>query len=792
MIRYEGGCGFFFVAARESEGEIKFTQIDAATGYSRDGRILLDSNDLLEGRWKFNGMWVAHPGAEFAYLLTKKICKRNFPTYQKERLAELRETLGNTASSIAEGVLGRESASDVVDNIAESDWPAIESRLDLLHQGLVRQASYRHRWNSAHYWRAEIERAVWRWRNPTGLMLAILGPDGSGKSTLIDSLESMAWPLFWWKAARFHFRPDLLGTTADRQPVLQPHLEPPRNSISSVLKLGYYMADFCAGYLKTIRPGLIRSRLMIFDRYYHDILVDQRRYRYSGPMWLARLVASLIPQPDLFLILDASDKTIEKRKRELPPAELRRQRIGYRQLAATLPNAILLDCSAPPRDVGRQAHRHIVDKMVTRYQQRRMTWFRDDPAETLRWLSLALSQEDDDYIIMTTAGAGERDCFLWFRLADGRSYLLPADSSSAARTGLDLYRPQRFKSRVAKAALGALLKVGAAPLFLSRVRAADYGSNVSARLGIFDHLRDLVGAQLRFAVSLGTPGPHHKPVIQLIKDDGSTFAFAKVGWNDETNALVRNEAEIYLRLSQLEFASFEHPKILYSGSWGLHFILVQSGPEPNISADAPSFVELYLRAVNEMSEGRTIRQRFRDSEFGKSFFEQIKTASLGNYGWLILEAVRAALASIGDRQLPFHPAHGDLAPWNACRTERSLFLFDWEYSRWSAPAGWDLFHFFIQTRSLLEHRAPMRIIQDFGKFAKSITSYLRSVDLDEQLLRPLFLLYIAERLAWCTRYRESNLDRLHLLSSIASLLSLECEHGSGAESFSRAVTEKVQ
>src|SRR5206468_5794022 len=83
VIRYQGGCGFFFVAVRDSEGQPEFLQIDAATRYSRDGRILLDSRELLESRWKFNDMWVVRPESEFAYLLIKKICKRQFPAHQK-------------------------------------------------------------------------------------------------------------------------------------------------------------------------------------------------------------------------------------------------------------------------------------------------------------------------------------------------------------------------------------------------------------------------------------------------------------------------------------------------------------------------------------------------------------------------------------------------------------------------------------------------------------------------------------------------------------------------------------
>jgi thymidylate kinase len=771
VIRYEGGCGFFFVAVRETQDDPEFTQIDAATAYSRDGRILLDSSELLEGRWKFNGMWVVRPEAEFAYLLTKKICKRTFPAHQRERLKELQEALDHQAFQIAEDLLGGDGASLVIDSIAASDWNAIESNLDSLHRKLLGRASRRHPWNSARYWTAELKRAVWRWRNPTGLMLAVMGPDGSGKSTLIERLKKKAGPLFWWKAALFHFRPDVLGTTEDRGPVLEPHLEPPRDFLSSALKLGYYAADFCAGYVKTIRPGLIRSRLMIFDRYYHDLLVDQRRYRYSAPLFLVRLVSHLIPHPDMFLILDASEATIHQRKQELSLEELRRQRIAYRQFAAGLPNAVLLDGSAPPSVVARQAHRHIIDAMKVRYRKRRKAWFRDDRAETLEWLSLALSLEDRSYLKLSDSTDPKRDSFFWFRLEDGRGYLLPADSRIAARAGLSLYRPQRFTSHAAKAAIEATLRVGAGSLVLTQVHALDQGSKSLPR-GLFNHLRELLSKQVRFAVSLGTPGPHRKPVIQLMEDSGIPFAFAKVGWNDATNGLICNEAETYRRLSQLRFKTFAHPELVHAGSWGSHSLTIQSGP-PMAIANSPTSIEPYTRAVTELAERRTVRMQLLESKFGKGLLERTEAGTRGNRGWLIKEGLQAALAAIGNQNIPFHLSHGDLAPWNACMVGGRLFLFDWEYSQWSAPAGWDLFHFFMQTSSLVAKRSAIEIVNDFAKFAQSIESYSRSVGLSAELIEPLFLLYIVDRLAWYDLDPAQDLDKLHLLSSIASLLALQ-------------------
>ena len=61
---------------------------------------------------------------------------------------------------------------------------------------------------------------------------------------------------------------------------------------------------------------------MLFDRYHGDLLVDPRRYRYGGPMSLARLIVRFMPQPDLVFFLDATPEILLARKQEVSHAAL--------------------------------------------------------------------------------------------------------------------------------------------------------------------------------------------------------------------------------------------------------------------------------------------------------------------------------------------------------------------------------------------------------------------------------------------------------------------------------------
>ena len=183
----------------------------------------------------------------------------------------------------------------------------------------------------------------WRSRR-RGLWIAFLGPDGSGKSTVIGEIEAALAPAFV-RTKTLHFRPRVGLPPGSTRPVVDPHAAPPRGPVASTLKLLYLLCDYGIGYWLGIRPMLSRSTLVLFDRYYHDLLVDPLRYRHGGPLWPARAVARMVPQPDLWVLLDAPPGVLQARKQEVPIDEVHRQRRAYRALAGTLPNSFVIDAA---------------------------------------------------------------------------------------------------------------------------------------------------------------------------------------------------------------------------------------------------------------------------------------------------------------------------------------------------------------------------------------------------------------------------------------------------------------
>lgn len=183
-----------------------------------------------------------------------------------------------------------------------------------------------------------------------GFWLAVLGPDGSGKSTVLERLERELAGDFE-AVRRHHFRPHTGRRGADHPPATDPHGRDPRGPAASAAKLAVWWADYWVGYLTAIRPALRRRHLVLFDRYFDDLLVDPRRYRFRSPMRLARQIVRWIPRPDLVVVLDAPVPTLRERKREVSEAETTRQRNAYIRLAVGTPEARVVDAGQPVDDV---------------------------------------------------------------------------------------------------------------------------------------------------------------------------------------------------------------------------------------------------------------------------------------------------------------------------------------------------------------------------------------------------------------------------------------------------------
>jgi thymidylate kinase len=135
----------------------------------------------------------------------------------------------------------------------------------------------------------------------------------------------------------------------------------------------FQLMDYWVGYAFVVRPLMARSGLVLFDRYFDDLLVDRTRYRCGAPLWMVRLARVLTPRPDLMLVMDAPTGVVRSRKQEVSTGESERQREAYRVLGGEA-SSHLIDAAQDGDDVYAEAMSIISRHLAHRFERRHSAW----------------------------------------------------------------------------------------------------------------------------------------------------------------------------------------------------------------------------------------------------------------------------------------------------------------------------------------------------------------------------------------------------------------------------------
>lgn len=318
-----------------------------------------------------------------------------------------------------------------------------------------------------------------------GIWVVVGGPDGTGKTTLVDRLTADSdRPVL-----HLHHRPRVLAPrTGSGDPVTDPHRETPYPPVLSLGKLVFVHLDYLVGWWMRIRPWLRDGGDVILERGWWDLAVDPRRYRLHAAPRLVRLLGRVLPRPAVTFVLGGDAATIAARKSELSVEETQRQLREWDAVpqAAARPEA--LDVTLRPEQVAAAARDAVA---AARHRQ--------------RWIRLPL-----------------RGTPRWF---------LPASPRGATAAALRLHDPVTPRGRRAHLIGGSLARTGGLAV-LGRHANAPPPQVLAPLLG---HVHE----RERLAVAAGNHRGRYTAMV--LEPDGTHRAFAKIGTDEGGRTALESE-----------------------------------------------------------------------------------------------------------------------------------------------------------------------------------------------------------------------------------------------------------
>ncbi len=169
------------------------------------------------------------------------------------------------------------------------------------------------------------------------MLIVFLGPDGSGKTTIINLLEKKLKEEYpHLKIEKRYWRPGILkapGVLLGLREEIQTGVNPDPYGHEkefwgkSLLRFTYYLVDYILG---SIEMKINKNTIYLYDRYYCDMWIDKFRYNFTLPDWVIKAGRVLVKKPDVVFYLDAPVEILLKRKKEIPEKELRKNIQRYR------------------------------------------------------------------------------------------------------------------------------------------------------------------------------------------------------------------------------------------------------------------------------------------------------------------------------------------------------------------------------------------------------------------------------------------------------------------------------
>lgn len=175
-----------------------------------------------------------------------------------------------------------------------------------------------------------------------GFTITFSGVDGAGKSTVISTICPLLEKRFRKPVKVLRHRPSIFpilsvwtkGKQRAEQEVVNalPRTGTNISLLSSLFRFSYYFLDYFLGQFFVYFRYIKRGYIVVYDRYYFDLIVDDKRSNIQLPSVLTKQGYKFLLKPRYNFFLYEDVAVIRQRKKELPENAIRQLTQKYRHL----------------------------------------------------------------------------------------------------------------------------------------------------------------------------------------------------------------------------------------------------------------------------------------------------------------------------------------------------------------------------------------------------------------------------------------------------------------------------
>jgi thymidylate kinase len=311
--------------------------IDLIRKFKRKATLFMDSQEVLEKVRKLpSGLAVPQPEHDFEYAFL-------FYNLNGEKIPHKYHSFFSAGGHFKSRILKYMGAKYLLTSSSFEDLFKLDKegrawlKMIVRHRSIQQPISFLS--NRIHYG-LDLLKTM---RKDRGFIITFSGVDGSGKSTIIDRFKNELRTIHRKEVVLLRHRPRLLpilsamkygGVKAAEQRAgeIQPRKGKAKAGLGSALRFCYYYTDYLIGQSYIYFKYILRGKIVLYDRYYFDFIVDAKRSNITMPPKLVKQLYTLIYKPKYNFLLWSNPEAVYQRKPEVEIEQISSLNQGYKVL----------------------------------------------------------------------------------------------------------------------------------------------------------------------------------------------------------------------------------------------------------------------------------------------------------------------------------------------------------------------------------------------------------------------------------------------------------------------------